>query len=232
VPLQHPIKKGESVYIRLRWRVFGSGSLWRRTRLEPGVRVDFRVCDTREGIPSERDSTFLARILEVSSANVFVMAPGRLRPTNVSPAPKHIRTLEPGAWLDYLDGAAGWTWMARDLLVYGWHRKAEPEKPQITENDPFRVFLALNRPSGTPGWLHISYTAAGVLMALGLLNLLERASDFSVRDLDIKSWLGVIGVTSALAAWTFIQRLRTFTANRARRPRLLIRRCERFLLKL
>ena len=173
VPLQHPVKKGGSVYFRVRWRVFGSASLWRRTRLESGIRVDFRVCDTREGIPSERDSTFLDRILEVSSANVFVMAPGRLRPTNVSPVPKHIRTLEPGAWLDYLDGAAGWTWMARDLLVYGWHRRAEPEQRPITENDPFRVFLALTRPSGTPGWLHITYATVGFLLALGLLNLLD-----------------------------------------------------------
>ena len=230
IPLQHPVRKGESVYFRVRWRVFGAAPLWRWTRAESGARVDFRICDTR-GVPSERDAAFLSRVLPVESAKVFIMAPDRLRPTNVGSEPKHVRTLEPGAWSGYLEGAAGRNWMARGLLVYGWHRKPDPGRP-ISEDDPYRVFLALNRAAGTAGWLNVVYSTVGVLLAWALLALSGPVSDLSIGDVDARSWMALIGVTSLTAAWNLMQRLRPFFADRARGPRQLIRRIERFILTL
>lgn len=231
VPLRQPIKKGETSYFRVRWRVFGAAPMWRWARPESGARVDFRVCDTRQGRPSERNPAFLARVLEVQNANVFVMAPSRLRPTNVSPVPKHIRTLEPGAWTDYLKGAAAREWPARDLLVYGWHHKSEV-RHFITKDDPFRVFLALNRPAGTPAWLSVSYAALGFALVWAVLAMSGPISELSLKNLDAKSWLSLAGVGSLTAGWALLQRMRPYLSDRARRSRQFLRRIERFFLSL
>lgn len=229
IPLQRPLKQGESVYFRTRWRVFGAAPLWKWARLESGAQIDFRICDTRQGPASQRDQ-LLDRVLPIAEANVFVMAPGRYCPTNVSPAPKHIRTLEPGAWTGYLEGAAKWQWMASDLLVYAWARRENDTAPAITEDDPFRIFLAMNRPAARPAWLSIGYAAAGFALAWALVSNSGSLPGIVVNSIDISSILGLIGIGSIMAAWAFIQFLRPYLADRVRRPRLWLRRIERFIL--
>lgn len=229
VALHRPLKKGESVYLRMRWRVFGAAPLWRWARPESGARIDFRVCDTRQGPIAQRDPAFIDRILAISQANVFVMVPGHLSPTNVSPEAKHIRTLEPGAWSAYLIGVTKRRWVARNLLVYGWHTKIGSS---ITEDRPLRVFLALHRPGGTPGWLQIVYAAIGFLLGWGLLATSGQVSGLSVEDLDAKTVGGLVGVTSVLSLWTALQRLRPFFADRAIETRRKLRAVERFLLSI
>lgn len=229
VPLEHPLKPGESTYLRMRWRVFGAAPIWKWVRPEAGARIDFRVCDTRQGPASQRDSEFLNRIVPILSANVFVMAPGSMSPTNVSPPPKHIRTLEPGAWTNYLKGAASWEWMARDLLVYGWHRPEKQDRP-ITEDDPLRVFLAVNRSASRPGWLSIVHSAVGVAVAWVVLSGAGYLSHIPVNGIDGHAILAILGIGSLMALWTLVQRLRPFFSDRARKPRQSVRRIERFFL--
>jgi hypothetical protein len=231
VPFQRPLEQGESIYFRTRWRVFGAAPLWRWTRQESGAHVDFRICDTRQGPASQRDQGFLDRILTIAGANVFVMAPGRFGPTNVSPEPKHIRALEPGAWTDYLSGAASRPWMASDLLVYAWARNSTDGGHPITENHPFRIFLAVNRPAARPGWLSVGYAAIGFALAWTVVSVSSSLSKvIVVNSVDLSAYLGIIGVTSLLAAWSLIQKLRPYLADRLRKPRLWIRRMERSLL--
>lgn len=231
VPFQHRVKPGESVYCRTRWRVFGTSPLWKWTRHESGGRLDFRVCDTRQGAASQRDHSFLGRVLPVTEANVFVMAPGRYSPTNVSPEPKHIRTLEPGAWTDYLRGAAGWQWVASNLLVYAWSRRARSgTSPAITRDNPFRVFLAVNRPAARPGWLSIGYAAVGFALVWTLMSISGSVAAVVVNNVNISSVLGLIGITTILGFLSLVQRARPIFSDRARRLRLWLRRIERSIL--
>jgi len=227
VPLRHPLRVNCSVYFRVRWRVFGAAPLWKWTRLESGACVDFRVCDTRQGAGSQRDPEFLERILQINSANVFVMAPERLCPTNVGPTPKHIRTLEPGAWSDYLKGAASWQWMAKGLLVYGWHHRID-EGP-ITKDNPLRVFLALNRPARRPGWLSVAYAAVGFMIASAIISLGQSVTP-QIGSASLLSVMGIIGIGSIMGLASLARWLTPLFVDHALVPRLFLRRIERFFL--
>ncbi|MDO4646314.1 MAG: hypothetical protein Q4B02_11130 [Propionibacteriaceae bacterium] len=228
VPLWHPIRYGDSAYIRVRWRVFGMAPLWRWVHSGSSAWVDFRVCDARQKRTSLRDPDLLSRLLPIESANIFIMAPGDLVPTNVSPEPKYIRTLEAGAWMDYLKGAARWEWMARDLLVYGWNR---PKKDKdITEDYPFRVFLALSRSANRSIITGLVWSAiAGFVIAWFITG---GNIDISIMGWDMSPIWNFLGFGSITLMWLWkaVQVTRSFFVNRWRRIRQFFRSIEHFIL--
>lgn len=229
VSFQRPVEQGESVYFRMRWRVFGAAPLWKWVRAEAGARVDFRVCDTRQMAAWQREPGTISRILPVMAANIFITAPASFIPMNVSPFPKHVRMLESDAWIDYLRGAARWKWMVKDLLVYGWSRGGEADR-HITGDNPLRIFAALNRPASKPKWLIFMHILTGVIAVWMLLNGRKWVSDALNIPLDMTPIAGFIGISSVAGLWAILQRVKPFFEGSFRRPRQFFRRIERFFL--
>lgn len=220
IRLQHPVDRGESAYIRTRWRVDSSKTLW-KWMLSPqaGAWADFRISDTRQGGGELRDPDFVRRLLPIETANVFVMAPGHLTPSNCSPHPKYIRTLEPGVWKRYLRGAARYEWMFKDLLVYGWARKDKT----ITQDHPMRVFISLTRVF-FPSWASFPYMLVAAMIAFVIV------TNSPGLWVDLGPVWTAIGVTTVLGLLSAIQWFIRLLRFLGRIPYSIIRAIEERLL--
>lgn len=242
VPFSEPLAPESSAYIRMRWRVFSGSPIWKWSRTDAGARMDFRIGDTRQAPQSLTSRPeILKRSIEIEKAYVFAMFPDNMHPENVSPQPKYIRTLESSAWSPYLRSTAH-PWQAKNLIVYGW-QSPKKEKGEgsnkspipIDSNNPFRIFMAVNRSAAKPQWYIVALAALGAYLAYLITQV-----DYSVFPwLDkfdklpewIEKWLPLIGIGSILAFWNFIQKIRPYFADRLKSPRLLARRLERWAIR-
>lgn len=150
-------------------------------------------------------------------ANVFVMASPKLQTAEHSPPFRYLRTLELGAWRRYLSGA-DYFGGVRGLLVYYW--RGAPGAP-IDANNPFRLYLDMNRSASAVWWMQILRVVVGVSIAVLLLGT-SRHSLHSVggfAKLHTSALLTLLGVTGLLSLLALASKIRSFTADRFLAPR-------------
>lgn len=129
VPLSTPIPPQQARYVRMRWRVFGSGPLWSWKRSRGGAMFDFRVYDVRESRFAESEKPLRERMIPIDEINVFLIAPAKYQVTTTSPQSKYLRLLEAGAWRQYLRGTA-YLWLRGAMVVYYWRHKPDSATAQ------------------------------------------------------------------------------------------------------
>lgn len=240
VPLQRPVPPAERRYVRMRFRVFGMGPTWRwRGPLlaRTGGRLDLRVSDVRESRSAVGERMLRDRVLPIDNLFVFVMLPNWLRPALANPDLAYVRTLESGAWTEYLKGAPH-LGRADGLVVHYW-KHVSPARDgtgtgtppgAITADNPFRGFLDVERPSAAHGWWFYARVAIAVLIAL----LAAGPGLDLVRDVDLPSpslsWFKLLVGTTVVGIVAAIALLTHQIQTRARRIRLIIRTVERWVL--
>jgi hypothetical protein len=137
VPLLTPIPSGQARYVRMRWRVFGSGPLWSWKRSRGGAMFDFRVYDVRESRFADSEKPLRARMIPIDEINIFLIAPAKYQVATTSPQSKYLRMLETGAWRQYLRGTA-YLWLRGAMVVYYWRHKPESSTAEQAAN-PLRI---------------------------------------------------------------------------------------------
>jgi hypothetical protein len=260
IPFESAIPRGEKRYVRFRVSVFTSGTVWQWKLVwlgKAGAQVDLRISDVREAFRKEGERQYWGRVMPIEQINVFFMVPPKLQARVVSPALRYVRLLEAGQWAIYLRGAR-YRGRARGLRVYYWRHSpgqaggsgilpahsAPPlmtpgsdtlsQAAAVTIDDPFRVFLDLNRDVSTPRWVAAAQTVLAVLVAIGLVDLLRRLSSLHPgwphHDLGmLVEW--TLGA-SVLAACGALARYVSIIKSRFRAARLVLRRLEWNILKL
>lgn len=229
VPLTRAIKAGERRYIRLRWHLRHGGEVFHRRRLRSGLIVDFRMADVRESRFSDTERVLRDRIMPVQMANVFLVLPAAHQFAEYSPTVKYVRLLEPGAWRDYLKGAAYRRTRER-LVVY--HFSGE----RIHPDSPFRVYADFRGSVPLAPWLRWLWLLASFLVAIVIFRAAETLSwaDAKAFVKGLKSSktliIAALGLGSVAGAFKFFKVLRTFSKNWFFAPRSWMRQQEKRLL--
>lgn len=235
---------------------------WRRQWLSnSGVEVDFRVADVREALREEHEREYWARVVPIEQVNLFLIAPPRLRARVASPALHYVRILEEGQWRDYLQGTRYFR-PVRGMLVYYWryplrrgqatapllaqpsepgggstsereHDTARPQGPlAITIDEPFRVFLGLNRegPAAGPGLLLRNVVSLVIALAIyaNLPHVSAHLHGIDVHPAATLKWIFGGSVAAVLGAVSLYAAL---IRGKLRSLRLLLRRLERAALR-
>ena len=227
------VQPGESVYFRMRFRVFELPPIWTPKHYLGGAIVDFRMSDVRESRHVDHEAWLRGRIVKMHRTDVFLMAPEAYQLANRSPEPKYMRVLEPHAWRQYNDGADYRRTQSR-YLVYSWRNglNSAGEADPVSQDRPFRVFADFNRSIFASPWLAI--LLAAVILAFGVsigeffLWLWGLRQSHHVRWDVILRFSGLATLTGILAS---TKRLASFFTGRAITLRSYLRVAERFLLR-
>jgi hypothetical protein len=147
-----PAASGETAYIRTRFVVDHSATMWRWQRVlgrRDGVLIDFRVPDPREERQHDR-TTIESRAKPLQELDAFFMLPERFRLQAANPELKYTRTLEGRAWHPYLrrsvNGASALRPGHQRLMVHRWHPERVDGSPKpVGREHPFRGFLQFHR---------------------------------------------------------------------------------------
>lgn len=155
----------ESNYIRLRFRVRDSGSLWqwqKVTRRRIFSVSDLRFNEFRETPQLANKPNFSARALPIETVNAFLVRSSKLKTTQSSPTPEYIRVLERQVWEPYLQRRVSRSSKEVFEVVY-WRNRAPQD---VVESDrPFRAYIEVERRS-TLIWRPAIITAVLVFMIL------------------------------------------------------------------
>ena len=161
LPLTVPLSPGEEGYIRVRFAVAGTRSVWRWRRawlVRTGAVIDFRICDIRRTVTVPSGEELRSDILPIARLAAFIIVPAWLYTRSSSPAPNYVRLLEGPVWSTYL-GRAPEARSTSKLIVYSWRTdppaggirkrgaagissQIAPSAP-ISISRPFRIFLDL-----------------------------------------------------------------------------------------
>jgi len=140
IAVKHPVVNGETIYVRLRFRVHRSGRVWYWQRL--GIRRSYVITDIR--INELRDKPRLAALpdfvnesKEIQKAHVFLIVSSRLKTARVSPAASYVRLLEDRLWEPYLERRLG---RKGDIFTITHWRKAT-----VNAQAPLRAFVEHER---------------------------------------------------------------------------------------
>jgi hypothetical protein len=257
VPLLQEVPPGETRYIRTRWSVYRPGTLWEwkySGLARSGAQVDLRIADARESENVDAERGLWHHVAPIETLNVFFIAPPKFRPRVASPALHYIRTLEAGAWRDYLTGAA-WRGRTTGLLVNYWRYPSSSgqtaplvaevddsaetrraDSSQIDIDNPFRAFLDLSRDTAAPPWLLSLRTIVSVLLAFAMLEAWRESRD-QVRWVEqwlqeIRPWQIITFVLGAalIPMLTSAAKVWSWISDRGRKTRLVVRRVEHWLL--
>jgi hypothetical protein len=131
---------GRKAYVRVRFHVSRAGQIWvwQPSRVQPEMAlIDIRVSDVR-GAASDRWRALEARVQELRSINLFVIAPFRLRSSAHSPELHYVRLLEQGAWTQYVGRK-----LTSKLAIYHWKRPIDSVPKPISVRSPYLAFIAL-----------------------------------------------------------------------------------------
>jgi hypothetical protein len=139
-----PLKHSETnYYLRFRFPVTDANSIWiwkTKWFSRYGAIFDFRVSDFRGASLGKDWNTFERNVVDIDSANLLLIAPTDFQSRATSPDFKYTRLFEGRLWIKYLDRLPGFKKSER-FFVYHWKKKV------ISQADPFRVFLDLDRRS-------------------------------------------------------------------------------------
>lgn len=257
LPLESPIPKGESRYLRFRVSVFRAGQVWRWKKVwfgKSGAQIDFRIADVREALREERERPYWGRVMPIEQVNIFFIVPADFQARVASPSLHYVRLLEPGQWGSYLRGAR-YRGRISGLRVHYWRHpvsSSHPSSPSLSEpsqsetpgvvaanrattpvtiDDPFRVFLDLSRDVATPSWVAILRTILAVLVGIGIYRLAPHLrtvkTHIRLNPKMIFTWILGGSVAAVVAALALYKRV---LATRLRPARLILRRFERILL--
>ena len=235
VPLATPLNPGDRRYVRMRWRVLEPGQMWRTKYFRSGARLDFRICDVRESRFASQERSLRERVVDLAGLNFFVMVSPRLDPVSSSPDFKK-RTLETGAWRDYLRGSS-YFGLSKGLVVYSCkhpRNSGSPAARNISADNPYRIYLSLSRATNRTWTADVLRTAFGVLLAFllvgGLSDTGRLLGIFSgIGAAQLYAALSLIGVSTFFGA---LAKVRSWAATRFLAIRKRLRAVERILLKL
>jgi hypothetical protein len=233
LPFAHPLDKLDvDHYFRLRFLLGSTNEVWGWKRAawgRDGALVDLRVLDVREttSLPGYELESAIKPIAEL---NTFVIAPSHLQLQARSPELRHARLLESEQWDEYLDRPA--THPRRKSIVYYWRQLPEDDKLDdhhkslkrevegdlhipddqfaVTDTDPFRAFLDLNRHPGLAPWGDHLRTLVLVILALFVArDLLKLTNEIDLPSIPFSNILSILGLTSVVAvvgAYLFVRK--------------------------
>jgi hypothetical protein len=202
VEFASPVKHGQKVYVRMRFRMRTQGRTWVWERSKRVALIDVRVADIREIIvPSEAGAKLEAvgeRFVPLSRVHVFVIVPGSLLPRAIGQSLRYVRLFEGRVWEHYLGGRAVNLGSPEKLTIYQWRFPeedgaagtrsvpADPNKAGIAPaapatvntTNPFRAFLVASEEQVTRPLVNALLAAA---LALGGMVLLLQHPEY-LRD--------------------------------------------------
>jgi hypothetical protein len=242
ISMHRAIGGGERGYVRMRWRVYTPGSMWRWARpagTRSGATVDLRVNDVREGRDVARERNLRSRIAPIGALNVFVMVSRGLRMTVASPTLRYIRTLEGENWQRYLAGTS-YRGKLDGSLVHYWRYPEESKstrmeaqtlsyKPSSPDN-PFRAFLELAKVPVSSVTALVFVVLLSVLLAITAHTYLSNHSLHVSRNHGLAD-LRLLGPLTLLGIAGLYNLFNKWLEKRGRKPRALLRRVERHLLR-
>jgi hypothetical protein len=243
IGIHHAIEGGQRGYIRMRWRVYTPGSMWRWARpagTRSGATVDLRVNDVREGRDIAGEKNLRSRIAHIGALNVFVMVSRGLRMTVASPNLRYIRTLEGENWQRYLAGTSYRGKLDGSLVHYwrypdvsnstGVDERRTPSYKRSSPDSPFRAFLELAKVPVSSVTALILIVFFSVVLGLGAHTYLSDHALHLPRTHGLAD-LRLLGPLTLVGAVTIYRLLNEWLRKRFRRPRALLRRFERRLLR-
>jgi hypothetical protein len=224
LPLTAPLAKGEEGYVRVRFYITGTRSVWRWRRawlIRTGAVVDLRICDIRRTVTVPGGEELRPDILDIKRVAAFIILPAWLYARSSSPAPYYVRLLEGPVWATYLARAAEIRNTSK-LIVYSW-RSGSSSTPVSASADagisaqrhdgaavsiarPFRIFLDLGREQKPfSPFRAVGYGLITTILFYGLFRINARPPvRTDVMDVGrflerIPAWLGVTTVAGVVS---------------------------------
>ena len=165
----------QDFYIRLRFIVHWPKRIWRWIPSfldRSGALFDVRIADCRETINKKWDE-IIDNIVPIKSANVFLIAPGKLTLATNNPNLKYARVLESSVWINYIEDVRE----NKKYVAYHWCYQSARGKHDIDTVNPFRCFMSLAvRKQGVSFRNILQFiilSAIIFVVGLGLIGILE-----------------------------------------------------------
>ena len=130
-----PAPVGKMCYARLRFRAYQPVHfLSKLGTLSGSYGLDVRAYELREALSEDQDGWKHEKVVSAVEAYLFVILSGEYRIETIAPEVRYMRSLEPGAWDQYLKREVGRTFRP-GLVLYWKHGTA------LSDEKPMRVFL-------------------------------------------------------------------------------------------